>query len=168
MEKKPDPRVASLTGEAIKLMAESGASAETIGHFAVHYPSLVAAKLEPMPQPQDLDLEALIRATIQTMFGGALSGRSPELQAQLPERERGERGASRIKRNLVVGGKRTSVRVRTELYEQMVALSGKEADKQIQQFANEAPETLVNRSVWIEDKIRSFLVLSQVQSSVQH
>ena len=157
-----------LTGEAIKLMAQSGASAETIGNFAVHYPAVVASKLEPMPQPQDLDLEALIRATIQTMFEGVLAGKSPDLPVSQPERERGERGASRIKRNLVVGVKRTTVRVRTELYEKMLALSGKDADKQIQQFANEAPEELSNRSVWVEDKIRNFLVLSAVQSLVQH
>lgn len=166
MDKTPDPRLAELTGEAIKLMVEAGASASVVGHFAIHYPALVASKLEPLPAPQELDLEAIIRATVQTVLGTRVAPHADKTSAGEPAsttRRRGPRDAERVKINVTAQGKRTSVKVRTALLEQLRAVpDGPAPDELIQSFIDQAPVGHPNRSAWVEEQATQFLVLQRM------
>lgn len=152
-----------LTGEAIKLMAEAGADAKTMGHFAVHYPSVLAANLEPLPV-RDIDIEKLVRATVQTLFANSRAGRTPTSATTGQSRvTRAQRGAERVKKNIQVNGRRTSVKLNLELYSRLKELDSVDSDKLIQAFANEAPTGHPNRSEFVEQRITNFLVLSQIE-----
>jgi len=163
---KPDPRLAALTGEAIKLMVEAGASAEVVGHFAVNYPSIVAAKLEPLPPPApDIDLEAVIRATVQTVLGASLAGSVQPLEAQRAGTpRRGARDVERVKLNVTVGGKRTSVKLRASLFEKLATLEGHgKVEALVQGFVDRTPAGHPNRSAWVEEQTAQLLVLSEMR-----
>lgn len=165
MDKKGDPRLAALTGEAIKLMADAGASAEVLGHFAVHYPAIVAAKLEPLPPAPLQDIPAIVRATVEELLS---SGLGTQLLKGSPadDRARGERGVPRVKKNVQVGGKRTTIKVRSTLYDKVLEIQPAEAaDKLIQTFANAAPADHPNRSAFVEEQLTHFMVMSKVQSA---
>ena len=167
VDKVPDPRLDLLTGEALKLMAEGGASAQALGHFARLYPAKAAAHLEPMPPPQEMDLEAVIRATVQAVLGaGVVPG-----QAGPAAGARGQRGADRVKLNVVVAGKRTTVKLRRALYEQLTTRDGAaKADQLVQSFVDKAPAGQVNRSGWVEEQVTQFLVLAEMgpTAAAQH
>lgn len=169
MEKSPDPRIAALVGEAIKLMAEGGASAEALGHVAVNFPAVVAARLEPLPPPQpQLDIETIVRVTVDQVLGRGLSGAngansSEEEAAQT----RGGRGIARIKKNVTVHGKKTSIKVPEMLYRQLEEQAGQETDRLLQEYAAEAPEGFPNRSAWVERQMTHYLVLAEVQPAIQ-
>ena len=165
VEEKPDARLALITGAAIKLMAEAGADAGVIGHFALHYPGIVAAQLAPPPPPppvQEIDLEALVRTTVQAVLG--LSRVEPDgfARPKVANSKRG-RGVELVKRNVIVGGKSTSISLSAELFRKVVAAGGNDqADKLIQSFVDQTPATELNRSAWVESQIAQHLVLNQM------
>jgi hypothetical protein len=167
---KDDPRLALLTGAAIKLMAEAGADAAVLGHFAVHYPSIAAAQLEPPPPPlppQEIDLEALVRTTVQAVLGSTISGRAGpqgDDHGRSTKTKRG-RGVELVKRNVLVGGKRTSISLSADLYRQVVEADGADqAEKLVQGFVDQKPSSEQNRSAWVEAQITQHLVLNQVST----
>lgn len=141
-------------------MVEAGASAETIGHFAVHYPAKVAARLEPLPAPQELDLEAIIRATVQAVLGGGGSDAGAARKRAAP--------AQRLKVNVVVQGKRTSVKVRASVAAQLESVAGdRRIESLVQEFVDRAPAGHPNRSAWVEEQAAQYLVLSQLHAPGQ-
>lgn len=173
VEEKPDARLALITGAAIKLMAEAGADAGVIGHFALHYPSIVAAQLAPPPPPppvQEIDLEALVRTTVQAVLGMSAVEPDGHARPKVANSKRG-RGVELVKKNVIVGGKRTSISLSAELFRKVVAADGNDqADKLIQSFVDQTPATELNRSAWVESRIAQHLVLNQMagDSSTAH
>lgn len=171
---EPDPRLAVLTGEVLKLMAEGGASAAAIGHVALNYPALVAKNLEPIappPPPQEIDLEAVIRSTVQTLFGLGFAGHpTPALESKpenLSEQRRSPRVGSRVKVNVVVGGKRTSVKLHPAIHEKLSSLPGdQKVEHLVQSFVDSAPADYPNRSAWVEEHAAQFLVLSELRPAI--
>lgn len=155
-KRKSDPRVAALTGEAIKLMAEAGASAEAMGHFAMHYPAIAASKLEPLPAPVEIDLELLMVA-VRKVLGATDDARQAPV--------RGERGATRVKKNVTYQGKRTSVKIRAELLTRFQEKAGDAADDTLQAFVEAAPADHPNRSAFVEQQITNHLVLANLSVS---
>lgn len=104
VEEKPDARLALITGAAIKLMAEAGADAGVIGHFALHYPSIVAAQLAPPPPPppvQEIDLEALVRTTVQAVLGMSAVEPDGHARPKVANSKRG-RGVELVKKNVII------------------------------------------------------------------
>ncbi|MDL5034346.1 hypothetical protein QRD43_20760 [Pelomonas sp. APW6] len=165
VEEKPDPRLALITGAAIKLMAEAGADAGVIGHFALRYPSIVAAQLAPPPSPppvQEIDIEALVRTTVEMVLGLSGGGQDGDARPRAVKSKRG-RGVDLVKRNVTVGGKRTSISLSAELFRKVVAVGGNDqADKLIQSFVDQTPASELNRSAWVESQITQHLVLNQM------
>lgn len=69
---------------------------------------------------------------------------------------------ARVKKNVVVKGMKTSVKLRADLYDRFVAKAGSSVDKLLQGFANDAPADHPNRSAWVEEQITHHLVLSEL------
>lgn len=144
-------------------MAEGGASAASLGHVAINFPAVVAANLEPVAQTPTLDIEAIVRMTVDQVLG-----RDGVEETHLRDRQvRGSRGLSRIKKNVTVNGKKTSIKVPAQLFQQFEHLAGKETDRLLQGYAGEAPEGHPNRSAWVERQLTHYVVLAEVQPEVQ-
>lgn len=170
----PDPRLLALLGDAARILVKANAASEVIGQFMQEYPACIRAqlKVQQAQAPQELDVEALIRATMAATVRAGLAG-NPISDSSTPDdgqrtgSSRGPRGADRIKKNVMVQGKRTTIRLRTELYDQMVKLSAQTAEQQLQAFVDATPADHKNRTAWVEQQIREFVVLAEVRTSDQ-
>ena len=72
---------------------------------------------------------------------------------------------------MVVAGKRTTVKLRRALYEQLTTRDGAaKADQLVQSFVDKAPAGQVNRSGWVEEQVTQFLVLAEMgpTAAAQH
>src|SRR5690606_31487507 len=140
------------------------------------YPQVLAAKLEPLPPPPppapEIDLDELAKAAVQAVLALGLGGVAATTAAEANAGQRRGPREAREKINVVVNGRRTSVKVRVALLEQMRAAADDAAklEPAIQRFVDEAPEDCANRSAWVEQRAAQFLVLQKLtpKQSAQH
>lgn len=85
----------------------------------------------------------------------------------LAEQRRSPRIGGRVKVNVVVGGKRTSVKLHPTIHEKLSSLApDQKVEQLVQSFVNSAPADHPNRSAWVEEHAAQFLVLSELRPSV--
>lgn len=170
MEETPgDPRIDALTEDALQLMAESGASGAVLLQFARRFPQMVAARLEPSPPSTSVlvdveSLASLIKETMVSLYGPG--GVAPRATGKANPDRRGTSAASRVKINVDLDGKRTSIKIRADIVEKLTALpGGPKARETLQAFVNEAPKDHPNRSAWVEERALQHLIMKEVQAT---
>lgn len=152
----PDSRVGEMMADLMRMLVNEGASNQVLGRVVMDYPAMLAAKLEPLPPPPppspviDADLVRAIVKEVVAATGGA------------PSRRR-ESVSGRAKVNVVVDGKRTSVKVRSQLLDNLESAGPDiRAEAVIQGFVDQAPAGHPNRSAWVEEQAMQFLVLRKL------
>lgn len=157
MEKEDDPRVDELIGEAIRLMAEGGASAKSLAQFSVRFRPIVEKQLEPLPRAPAQDLEEMIRAAVHDEFV-QLFGVGSTSASGIKPRAKGPNGKKWVRKNVQLADKRTSLSLSAELYGRLEERAPGEAQKLVAKFANEAPADHPNRSDYVEERVTQYLV----------
>lgn len=146
-------QINALVGEAVKALVDAGASADVVGAFAISYPSKVASIMgQPSPSSELMDLERVIHDTVLTALtsAGVVNGRINK-----------DPYVKRI--NVLVKGQRTSVGVTDAMFSALVELKGSSSRARavVNEFANQAPSEVQNRSAWVGDQLMGFLMLSK-------
>lgn len=153
----------------MKLLSEIGASVEVLGAFAARYPDKVLNALGAAAQPafvapmasrdaapggQDpspVDLEAVVHSMMTKVIQE--SGLLHKTASQKP---------GRVTVNVLCAGRRTSVKVQSSLVDRMNAVTGsaEESQRIIKQIAGAAPADAENRSGYVNEQIKNYLLLS--------
>lgn len=145
----------AIVGAAIRGLAESGASNESIGAFSSTYRGEVE-KILGIEARAALDPPDLM-VIIQTAVAHALADAQKPIR---PSRAQNDRFT------VYIGGARTSVTIQKALVEQIHSVKG--SRKAVTQFVREvaltAPAECENRSAWIEERIAAVLVFEKNQT----
>ena len=143
----------ALIGEAMKALVEIGASAEVLGAFALSYPVKVEKLMARPPAVEDVpDLQAIITKSVKQAMQDA--GMVPR------------KAPPKVRVYVLVDGKRTSVLIAQPVLQQLQEVKGADLAREVvQQLVEQAPEDIENRSAWLGQKIKGYLLLSQVQGS---
>lgn len=157
----------ALIGEAVRLLSEIGAPVDVLGAFAARYPAMVqktlGGRVHAVSQKAPVvdrdaaavDLEAVVHSMMTKVIKE--SGLIDKTASQKP---------GRVTINVLCGGRRTSVKVRASLIDQMNAVTGSLEDSQkiIKEIAGSAPEDAENRSAYVNEQIKHYLLLSAADS----
>lgn len=141
----------AIVGAAIRALAESGAEDEFVGSFAAAHRIKVAGILgqsESVPQAPDL-LQLVTQAV-----GLALDQAGVNRRGMV-------RGSTAKRIYVVIAGKRTSLTLSRDVFEQLIKSKGdsRTAKMMVQDFANSVPPQIDNRSGWVEERLLSFLAM---------
>lgn len=143
----------TIVGEAIKTLADLGVAADQLGAFAMQYPSRVAAvmKVGSSLQEQPPDLEQIIHQQVVRAVREAMN--TQEGAAEDP---------TKVRMNVVVAGKRTSVTIQRSTIEAVAKAKNmplRQARASIREIAKAAPMDVENRSAWMEREVQRHLLL---------
>lgn len=136
----------AIVGAALKAMAESGADDAFVGAFASTHRNRVAeilgiqAQTEQVPELRVMMLEAVNQAL---------------QEAGLVKTKR----STVIRYPVLVNGKRTSVTIDKNLFASLEATKGSKsaARAALQELASQAPESIENRSGWVQQRLSALL-----------
>lgn len=143
-----DRQLNALVGGALRGLVESGVDDEAVGAFAASY-RLKAAKILGHPQealnPPDLT-EVIKQAVAQAL---AASGQPPSKKSR--------------KQNdhftVMIRGQKTSVTIHKDVIAQLTEAKGGKAEvsRFVREVAKDVPETVENKSEWIEERIATIM-----------
>ncbi len=144
-----DRQLNALVGAAVRGLVESGANDEDVGAFAASY-RMKAAKLLGHPQealnPPDLT-EVIKMAVTQALAVAAQPA---------PKKSRKQNDHFTV----MIRGQKTSVTIHKDVIAQLTEAKGDnktEVKRFVREVAKDVPETVENKSEWIEDRIATIL-----------
>lgn len=158
-----DRQLNALVGGAVRGLVESGADDEKIGAFAASY-RLKAAKLlnHPHEALEPPDLTEIIKAAVSQ----ALAAAAPVI----PKRSRKQNEHYTV----TIRGQKTSVTIHKDVIARLGEAKGDKAavSRFVREVAKDVPESVENKSEWIEDRISTLLQFeaesAQNGSSARH
>jgi hypothetical protein len=147
----------AIVGAALKAMADSGAPDEVLGAFAADHRDKVAGILGLAPQRVEApDLVAVVEQAVQRVLDRHESTTKTAT------------GPKKVRKYVLVDGKRTSVTIYGDTFNGLLAREGGEqrsAMKIVNQLANTMPVGGANRSNWVEQRLQALLHTDIEQSS---
>ena len=144
-----DRQLNALVGAAVRGLVESGANDEDVGAFAASY-RLKAAKLLGHPQ------EALNPPDLPEIIKMAVSQALAAAGQPAPKKSRKQNEHFTV----MIRGQKTSVTIHKDVIAQLSEAKGDnktEVKRFVREVAKDVPETVENKSEWIEDRIATLL-----------
>lgn len=157
MDQDNEAKLDALVGAALRGLVEAGASASAIGAFAASYRKEAAQVLGLTPQPAEApDLLQLVTAAV-----------SMALQETPARRRRtGPAKPRATKFHVLIAGLRTTITLRADLTEKLLAAKGKtQAQQFVAQLAENIPPDAPNRSAWVTERVAAALAYPQDATS---
>jgi len=145
---KAASRIEGITGDALSILFELGASADLVGQFAVRFPNKVANRIGPIEggraEPQELSAEALIQRTVEITLKRASELRFAAMQ-----------GSIKTVIKVRTENKNTSVSIPKALIEKMILQLGgtRACNKLINQLYTKCPDTAPSKAAWITEEL---------------
>lgn len=143
-----DRQLNALVGGAVRGLVESGAEDEAIGAFAASYRQKAAKILgHPQEATSPPDLTAVIKEAVTQAL--AASGQvTPKTSRRQNEHF-----------TVLIGGQKTSVTIHKEVIARLSEAKGSksEVSRFVREVAKDVPETVANKSEWIEERIGAVL-----------
>lgn len=151
MQTSEASRIELILGDAVRLLVESGASADVVGPFALKFGAKVAQRLavpdRPVQDEQTIDIQKMIQVTVDAAVAKKLD---TQLQAMTTKSVR-----------LKVGNKNTltTVSLPQVLMTKAIEHWGdkREAHAQIRSIFDRAPGDAKVKSRWLSEEIRKAL-----------
>ena len=160
-QKKEFQQIDSLVGAAIRGLVESGATDTRIGAFAAEHRVKVAQILGLAPDAPDApDLLAIVTEAVKAALANTKHAQRRPL---------GPEGSQAV--NVLVGGKRTSVKVSRGVLTRIEESRGGRAPARalVEALSNQVPSYITNRSRWVEGELIKLLDMdSSANSGLRH
>lgn len=147
-EEIKDRQLNALVGGAVRGLVESGADDEAVGAFASSYRQK-AAKILGHPQealaPPDLTV-VIKEAVVQALVAAG------EIK---PKKSRKQNEHFTVS----IGGQKTSVTIHKDVVAQLTEAKGSKAEvsRFVREVAKDVPDSVENKSEWIEERIATIL-----------
>ncbi len=143
-----DRQLNALVGGAVRGLVESGADDEAIGSFASTYRQK-AAKLLGRPQ------EALDPPDLTDIIKDAVAQALAAAQVKPKKKSRKQNEHFTVS----IGGQKTSVTIHKDVIAQLAEAKGSKAEvsRFVREVAKDVPDSVENKSEWIEHRIATIL-----------
>ena len=148
--------IEGITGDALSILFELGASPDLVGQFAVRFPNKVASRLGPIEEmhagKQELSTEALIQRTVDMTLKRASEVRSAVLQE-----------SSKLVVKVRTDNKNTSVSIPRVLIEKVTSQYGgsRACNKLIKQLFVACPNSAPTKAGWIIEELIKLVGIEQ-------
>lgn len=151
-----DRQLNALVGGAVRGLVESGVDDEAVGAFAASY-RLRAAMLLGHPQ------EALDPPDLTEVIKTAVAQALAEAGQATPKKSRKQNDHFTV----MIRGQKTSVTIRKDVIAQLTEARGDKAEvsRFVREVAKDVPESVDNKSEWIEERISTLLRFQAKASS---
>ncbi len=147
-----DRQLNALVGGALRGLVESGADDEAVGAFAASYRQKAAKILgRPLEALNPPDLKEVIKLAVAEALA---DGQQAHQAAPKKSRKQNEHFT------VMIRGQKTSVTIHKDVIAQLTEAKGDnnaEVKRFVREVAKDVPETVENKSEWIEERIATIL-----------
>lgn len=146
-----DRQLNALVGGALRGLVESGADDEAVGAFAASYRQKAAKILgRPLEALNPPDLKEVIKLAVAEALA---DGQQAHQAAPKKSRKQNEHFT------VMIRGQKTSVTIHKDVIAQLTEAKGDKAEvsRFVREVAKDVPETVENKSEWIEERIATIM-----------
>jgi hypothetical protein len=152
-----DPRTKALIGSAFIALVETGANAQAVAGASLAFANKVKEILGTHDQGLvSVELTPAVQAVIQETVARTVA-------ASDQARGRVKKEPKKVRVNVNIFGKRTSVALPSTMVATLAQLKGSQSEAKlvVQEIANRLPDAVTNRSEWVDEQLHHYLLLNQ-------